>query len=283
MAMLFVVAALWGLGFVFQRTGMDHVGPFTFNSLRFVLGGLSVLPLIWIFSKKNVSLNERRLITKGGVLAGICLFGGISFQQVALVYTTAGKSAFITGMYIIFVPLIGILLGQMVGAKVLVAGVIAFVGLYFLSVTSAFAFEYGDVLTLICAVFWALQVIVTGHYSRKVDGPKFAMVQFITVIMLSLPIALMTETVTWSGIWGARDELLFVGIVGTGFAMTLQILAQKRVPAVQAALIMSLETVFGAFFGWLVLAEVFTTRMLLGSALMLLGIVIAQLPGIRKR
>ncbi|MGB0960675.1 MAG: DMT family transporter [Halocynthiibacter sp.] len=282
-AMLFAIAALWGLGFVFQREGMDHVGPYTFNALRFVVGALSVLPVIALFSRNRPKETEEGALLKGGILAGGMLFMGITLQQIGLIHTTAGKSSFITGLYMIFVPMVGIVLGYAVGRKVWVAAALALVGLYLLSVTSNFEIAKGDGVTFICAFFWTGQVMVTGHYSTKVDGPRFALVQFVTVAALSIPLMLIFETVEWGTIKGAASGILYTGLAGTGLAMTLQILAQARVPSVQAALIMSLETVFGAIGGWWILNEILTPRMALGCALMLFGIVIAQLPGRRRQ
>ncbi|WP_120501208.1 DMT family transporter [Roseovarius sp. EL26] len=282
MVMLIAIAALWGLGFVFQAKGMDHLGPFTFNAIRFAMGALSIVPVIVIFSDKKLKTDTLVMI-KGGALAGVFMFFGITLQQYGLLYTTAGKSAFITGLYIIFVPLIGLFLGQRFGAKVWFAAVLAFTGLYLLSETTGLAIGKGELLTVICALFWAGVVIINGRYAGQVDGPKYAFVQFLVVVGLSLPFALILEHHDLSDIWAAREALLFVGILNTGVAMTVQVLAQKRVPPMQAALVMSLETVFGAFGGWLLLNEMFTNQMLLGCALMLAGLVLAQLPGRRER
>jgi drug/metabolite transporter (DMT)-like permease len=283
LAMLFITAAIWGVGFVFQREGMGQIGPFTFNTARFIIGALSVIPVIFLFSKKTTNDGEAKTTLIGGILAGLVLFVGISLQQIGLVHTSAGKAAFITGMYIVFVPVIGVFLGQKIGGKVWIAGIIAVLGLYLLSVTDQMRFAQGDGIVLIGAVFWAFQVLVTAHYSQKINGPKFAFVQFATVAILSLPFALILETVTLDGLIASAEGLLFTGIVATGIAITLQILAQARVPSTQAAMIMSLETVFGAFSGWLFLNEILSSRMLMGAGLMLLGIVIAQLPGLRKQ
>ena len=282
-AMLFAIAAIWGVGFVFQREGMDHIGPFTFNAARFIIGALSVIPVIAIFSKPTSQNEDTSSTFIGGMLAGVMLFIGISLQQIGLVHTSAGKAAFITGMYIVFVPIFGMFLGQKMGGKVWVAAAIAVIGLYLLSITDQLKFARGDGLVLIAAVFWGGQVLVAAHYSPKVNGPKFAFVQFATVAIISLPFAVMGEVITLDALILSAQALLFTGLIATGLAMTLQILAQERVPSTQAAMIMSLETVFGAFSGWLLLGEILTSRMLLGAVLMLLGIVIAQLPGRRMQ
>ena len=279
---LLTTALIWGLGVVYQREAMSHIGPFTFNTARFFLGVLSVLPLVWLFSNKNVSKTEKGALLKGGILSGLFLFFGISFQQLGVVETTASKAAFITGLYMIIVPVMGIFLGQRIGAKVWVSGALAFIGLYLLSITDGFNFAPGDGYVLIGAFFWAGQVIVTGIYSPHVDGPKFALLQFIIVLVLSLAVALIFETFSWEQLWAAKEALLFSGVAATGVAMVLQIYAQARVASTQAALIMSLETVFGTLGGWLILSEVLTGRMLTGCTLMLAGILLAQLPGRRN-
>lgn len=283
LAMLITIAIIWGVGFVFQREGMEQLGPFAFNAARFTIGALSVIPVIMIFSKPTMNQDQVSSTIIGGIVAGSVLFIGISLQQVGMVHTTAGKAAFITGMYMVFVPILGLFIGQKIGAKVWVAGFIAVVGLYLLSITDQLEFAQGDGFVLLGAAFWGAQVLVTAHYSQKVNGPKFALVQFITVAVLSLPFALALETTTLDALILSAKALLFTGVVATGLAMTLQILAQARVPSTQAAMIMSLETVFGAFSGWLLLGEILTSRMLLGASLMLLGIFIAQLPGRRKQ
>ena len=281
--MLLSIAAIWGMGFVFQREGMDHIGPFTFNTIRFAIGALSVVPVIWVFSRTQPNETEKGALLKGGVLAGLCLFCGINLQQFGMVETSAGKAAFITGLYMILVPLIGLFMGQVIGTKVWFAGGLAVAGMYLLSVTEGMQLAPGDGFVFLGSFFWAAQVMIVGHYSQKVNGPKFAFLQFVTVAVLSFPFAIALEGIDPSGVADAWVGLFFTGVVATGVAITFQILAQARVPSVQAALVMSLETVFGALGGWWILNELFTDRMLVGALLLMTAILLAQLPGRRAQ
>ncbi|WP_166415746.1 DMT family transporter [Cochlodiniinecator piscidefendens] len=281
--MLFSIAVIWGFTFAFQREGMEFIGPYTFNTIRFFIGALSVLPVIWIFPRKKTAEGSPKTVIGAGIVTGAVLFVGINLQQVGMIETTAGKAAFITGLYILAVPIMGIFLGQKIGAKVWFAGVLAVVGLYFLSVTDGFRLAPGDGLVFASVLFWGGQVVLVGIFSPKVHGPTFAFLQFATVSVLSAPLAFYYEGFNIDGIDGAITGLLFAGIAATGIAITFQVLAQAWVPSVQAAMIMSMETVFGAIGGWLLLGEVLTQRMLVGAGLMLCGIIIAQLPGRRRQ
>ncbi|MEX0970415.1 MAG: DMT family transporter [Paracoccaceae bacterium] len=283
LVLLFMTAAIWGAGFVAQREGAAVIPPLTFNATRFFIGCLSLLPVIALFSKPRSESGPRSAMLIGGIAGGALLFAGINLQQTALAVTTAGKAAFITGLYIIFVPLIGRMFGTRIGAKVFVAAGLSLAGLYLLSVNEGLKLAPGDGLVVICAVFWALQVLVTGHFAPRLDGPRFAFMQFATVAVLSTIGALLFETISLDALIINWQPLAFTGIVATGLAFTLQILAQARVAATQAALVLSLETVFGALAGWAILDEVFAPRAMLGAALMLTGILLAQLPGIRMR
>ena len=271
--LLFMTAAIWGAGFVAQREGAAAIPPLTFNATRFFIGCLSLLPVIALFSKPRGESGPRSAMLIGGIAGGALLFVGINLQQTALAVTTAGKAAFITGLYIIFVPLIGRMLGTRIGGKVFVAAGLSLAGLYLLSVNDGLKLAPGDGLVVVCAVFWALQVLVTGHFAPQLDGPRFAFMQFATVAVLSALGALLFETISL--------EALVIN--WWPLAFTLQILAQARVAPTQAALVLSLETVFGALAGWAILDEVFAPRAMLGAALMLGGILLAQLPGIRMR
>lgn len=282
LTLLFITALIWGAGFVAQREGAASIPPLTFNAVRFAIGCLSLLPVIVLFSKPAAQSGPRRAMVLGGILGGALLFAGINLQQAAMAFTTAGKAAFITGLYIVFVPLIGRLFGMRIGGKVFVAAALCLAGLFLLSVNVSMRLAQGDGLVVICAVFWALQVLVTGHFAPQLDGPRFAFVQFVTVAVLSLIGAVIAEDIVLDALLINWWPLAYTGVLATGIAFTLQILAQARVSATQAALVLSLESMFGALAGWLWLAEVFSNRALLGCALMMTGIIIAQLPGVRK-
>ena len=282
-ALLLAIAIIWGFGFVAQRESMEHIGPFSFNAMRFIVGTLSVIPVVMIFSRPRDSHGSNKALYGGGILLGLFLFAGINLQQAGMVYTTAGKAAFITGLYIVLVPMIGFLFGTKIGGKVWVAAVVAVIGLYLLSVDEGFRLGKGDGLVLFSSLFWGLQVFLTGRLAANVDGPKLAFVQFATCAVASLILALGFESISWAQIYAARMPILYTGILATGVAITMQIMAQKCVPSSQAALIMSLETVFGAIGGWYFLHEQLSSRALLGAGLMLGAIIVAQLPGVRRR
>ena len=221
-ALLLFLAFIWGLGFVFQRSGMDHLGPYTFNAARFVVGAISLIPALLLFSKPTPR-KTRPTLLKASIFAGFFFFLGITFQQVGIVYTTAGKAAFITGLYIIIVPILSILLGQIARWNVWLACILALVGLYFLAETGSLRLAYGDTLILICAFFWAGQIIVVGLFADRLDGPSFAMGQTVTVALIAVPLALILEDFTWANLWAAKWAILFVGVIDTGLAFIIQI------------------------------------------------------------
>lgn len=281
--MLLMAAAIWGLGFVAQRLGMDHMGPFTFNGLRFLLGALSLLPLLWWLKSRQPhapsgsSAGDRRLLLIGGLLAGTVLFSAASLQQVGLLYTTAAKAGFITGLYIILVPVIGLLLRHKTGANTWVGALIAMAGLYYLSVTDDFTMGYGDLLQVVGALFWAIHLLVLDHYSNRVAPIRLAGVQFLVCGLLSLITAFLIETPTLSGAVAGWQALLYAGLVSVGIGYTLQVVGQRGAHPAHAAIILSLETVFAAIGGVLLLGESLDERAIVGCSLMLAGMLISQI------
>jgi drug/metabolite transporter (DMT)-like permease len=288
-----VTAVIWGFAFVAQRMGMEHIGPFLFNGIRFALGALVLLGVQKVrgsgeagkrgsgsdeSSTANLDLPtaNRRLPTAYGLLLGLILFAGASFQQVGIVYTTAGNAGFITGLYVLFVPLFGILSGQKASWNLWVGALFAVVGLYFLSVTSGFGMSQGDLLVLVSAVFWAVHVLYTGWLSPRTSAIRLAITQFMVCSVLSLFTSFIFESNTLEGIYGAMWPILYGGILSVGIAYTLQIVGQKKAPPAHAAIIMSLETVFAVIGGVIVLSETMDERKWFGCALMLLGMVMAQ-------
>lgn len=213
----------------------------------------------------------------GGVLTGLALFFGANFQQVGIVYTTAGKAGFITGLYVIIVPIMGMLWGQKTGLETWVGAVLAVVGLYLLSMTGAFAISKGDLLVLICAFFWAIHVHLIGRFSPKVDPIKLASLQFAVCSVLSLIVSFIFETNSLQSVFDAAIPILYAGLMSTGIAYTLQVVAQRKVPPSRAAIILSLEAVFAVIGGWLMLGEVMSLRSLLGCTLMLTGMFFSQI------
>lgn len=277
--LLLTTAAIWGLAFVAQRVGMDFIGPFTFNGIRFALGSCSLLPLIWFFRRfpQKTSIQTNTLsATRMGMLAGLILFIASSLQQVGIVYTTAGKAAFITCLYIVLVPLAGLWLKHRISFNTWAGCTLAFVGLFFLCVKEDFSIAFGDVLELVGAFFWTAHILLIDHISRKVDSLKLAAIQFAVCAALSLIVSLVIESFTLESVLQASVPILYGGIGSVGIAYTLQIIGQKNASPSHAALILSMETVFAALSGFLILGEVLGSRELVGASLMLAGMLLSQ-------
>ena len=276
---LLLVAVIWGFGFVAQRLGMDQLGPFGFNGSRFLLGALSLLPLLLFFKAKPGQADTGKLL-RGGILAGLLLFVGASLQQVGLLYTTAGNAGFITGLYIILVPMIALLWGQKTGLNTWSGALLAVAGLYLLSVNEDFSMNKGDVLELIGAVFWAGHVLLIGKLSPQMDSLRLSIVQFVVCAVLCLLTAAIWEadTLSVANIATSWQPIVYAGVFSVGIAYTLQVVAQKDAPASHAAIILSLEAAFAALGGWWLLDEHLDGRALTGCALMLAGMLLSQLP-----
>ena len=280
-ALLLLTAAIWGFAFVAQRAGMAYVGPFTFNAVRFAMGSAVLVPII-LMRKRHLSRaldqsgSSRRPIIVGATLAGLILFIGASLQQTGIVYTTAGKAGFITGLYVIIVPIMGLAWRLRPGPKTWFGAALAVVGLYLLSITGTLTIGRGDLLVLVGAFAWAGHVITIGWFSPRVDAVLLACLQFAVCSALSLAVALVVEHPSGAAVVDAMLPVLYAGLLSTGVAYTLQVVAQQNVPAAPAAIIMSLEAVFAGLGGWLVLGETLSGRGLLGCALMLAGMVISQ-------
>ena len=281
---LLTAAAIWGLAFVAQRVGMDHLGPFTFNGIRFALGGLSLLPLIWFFRRQPpVAPPAGRLpVLPTGVIAGLILFTAASLQQVGILDTTAGKAAFITCLYIVLVPLAGLLMKRRISRSVWLGCGLSLAGLYLLCIREDFTIGQGDLLELIGALFWTGHILYIDQVSRRVDTLNLAAIQFATCSALSAVVAVATETAaTAEAVLAAAVPLLYGGFGSVGVAYTLQIIGQKNASPAHAALVLSLETVFAAIGGYLILDEILGGRELLGCGLMLAGMVLSQYKNLR--
>lgn len=281
--MLWLTAAIWGFAFVAQRAGMEFIGPFTFNGIRFLLGSASLLPLIfWMKYKQKNSSEKKKNILKGGLLAGLVLFIGASLQQAGMVYTTAGKAGFITGFYVILVPLIGIFIGQRITRLLWMGACIALAGLYFLTINGPFELQKGDLLILLSAFFWAMHVQIINKLVDTHSALPLSAFQFAVCGILSLATASVFETITPETIYQAAWPLYYGGLLSVGIAYTLQVVAQQYVHPAYASIILSFETVFAVVGGWLLLHEVLTMRNLAGCLLMLAGIVIVQVWGSKR-
>lgn len=278
-AILLLVAAIWGFAFVAQSLGMESLGPFGFNGIRFTVGVISLLPLLYFIPPSiNTQLDKRFWL--GGFAAGLFLFLGSATQQIGLLWTTAGNAGFITGLYVVLVPLIGIFFAQHTGRWTWLGAAIAVVGLYLLSVGPDFSVNKGDVWVLLSAGFFAGHVLVIGYLAKDLDNLRLAIWQFVVCAILSLAVAFMREldSLTLENIRSTAWPIAWAGIASVGVAYTLQIFAQKHAPASHAAIIMSLESVFAAVAGAIILDEVLNNRGLLGCGLMLAGMLLSQLP-----
>ena len=281
--LMLLAAAIWGFAFVAQRVGMETMGPHWFNSLRFFIGAVALIPVvIWIGRNKvQASEQEPKASTKalmlGGVAAGLLLFVGATFQQVGLQYTTAGKAGFITGMYIFFVPLIGLFFRMKTGLGTWVGAVIALWGLYLLSINEDFTLSKGDTLQLTCAVAFAGHVLMIGYLASRMDTVKLSLIQFFVAGLLAMVLAVYFEQLSWAMITSTALPLLFAGVMSTGIAYTLQTIAQQHAHPSHAAIILSSEGVFAVIGGFLLLNEVLPAQGLLGCGLILTGILMSQL------
>lgn len=275
-ALLLLAAAIWGFAFSAQRAGMDHVGPFLFNGLRFALGCLPLVPFLrQLHRRGGVGLGQAEVA--GGVGLGVVLFGAASLQQVGLVYTTAGKAGFITGLYVVLVPLFGIAVGHRAGAGGWLGVCTAAAGLYLLSVRADLHMGLGDLLVLACACIWAVHVLLIGRLVQRMHWSLLAFLQFATCAILSLGTSAFAEPVSAPAIAAVVGPLLYAGVLSVGVGYTLQVVGQRHAPPAPAAIILSLEAAFAALGGWLLLNEQLTARELSGCALMLAGMVVSQL------
>jgi len=297
-ALLLLTAAIWGLAFVAQRAGMEHVGPFAYTAVRFALGSLALVPLALLERRAarrapsaapaptlatappSPSVPAARHVSPlaGGLLAGAVLFGGAILQQVGLVWTTAGKAGFVTGLYVVLVPLAGLLWGQRPGWSRWLGAALAAAGLFLLSVTRSFTLERGDLAVLIGALFWTAHVHVVGWLSPRTRPVALSCVQFAVCAVLSGLATPFVERVAVASLASAAIPILYGGLVSVGIAYTLQVVAQRRAPPAHAAILLSLETVFAALGGWFVLGERLSPRGFAGCGLMLAGMLCSQLP-----
>jgi len=276
---LLLVANIWGFAFVAQKAGMQYIGPFAFNGIRFLLGAICLIPiLLFKIRKTNYKRKNNSNITiKGGIILGFVLFIAAALQQVGIVKSTAGNAGFITSLYIIIVPFFGIFLKQKVTKEVWSGAILALIGLYFLSINYKFQMAPGDGLILISSIFWALHIILIGHYAPKTNVLFLSIIQFFVSAILNLSIATIFETIHLSMINKAIYPILYGGIMSIGVAYTLQAIGQRNVTASKAAIILSLESVFAMFGGIIILKEILTIRKGTGALIMLIGLIISQI------
>lgn len=293
--LLLLTAVIWGSAFVAQSVGMDYVGPFTFSCVRSLIGGIVLIPCIFLLQKmkaKDVAENDRttedrqsasRFVTKiewiGGICCGIALCVANNFQQVGMLHTTVGKAGFITALYVVFVPILGLFLKKRVSFVIWISVVLSVIGLYLLCMTGgSFTLAYGDLLVLICAIVFSVHILIIDYFSPKGNGVIIACIQFFVCGILSGIVMLFAENPTLGNILAAKWSILYAGVLSCGVAYTLQIVGQKGVNPTVASLILCLESVVSALAGWLILGQALTHREMLGCALMFVAIVLAQLP-----
>ena len=288
--LLLLTATIWGIAFVAQSVSMDYIGGFTFNSIRSLIGSLTLLPVILLLSKpksaeeKNrpqTSSNQKILIT-GGICCGIILCLASNFQQFGIKYTTVGKAGFITACYIIIVPVIGIFLRKKCSPFIWIAVILSLCGLYLLCLTpgEGFAIGKGELLVLVCAFLFSIHILVIDHFSPLVDGVKMSCIQFLVSGAISLVGMLIFEEPHITQILIAWKPILYAGVMSCGVGYTLQIVGQKGVDPASASLILSLESSISVLAGWLLLGQKMTGREILGCVLMFLAIVLAQAPDV---
>ena len=272
-------ALIWGTAFVAQTTGMEFVGPLTFTNIRFIIGGLLVLPFaIKEIPRFNNLIKKKRLIVVI-LLTGFCLLMGSYLQQYALQYTKIGNAAFLTILYVPFVPIISrFFLKKKIHWSIWVSVSICLIGSYYLTIDSSFEAQFADFLVVICALFFALHCILIDEYFEIVDAPfSLASAQFLLCFFYSLPFIFIFENPTIDGILKESFELLYVGVMSVGIAYTLQVIGQRFVKPSTAAITFSLEGVFGALAAWIILSQILTTIQIFGCFLILLGVLAAQL------
>ncbi len=278
--LLLLASAIWGFAFVAQRLGMQHMGPLAFNAIRFAIGALVLMPLLFfgLPGQKPAPLisGQKKHLLLGGLMTGIFIFGGATFQQFGVVYTTAGKAGFITGLYVVFVPLLGLLGGLKTRRELWFGAALASAGLYLLSGKAGGGIALGDGLVLVGTLFWASHVLAVGWLVHRVNPLALAVLQFLVCSVFSGIGALIFEDLSQVDLQGGAIPILYAGVLSVGVAYTLQILGQRKAHPAHAALILSMEGVFAALGGWLILSESISVRGLVGCGLMLGGIILAQ-------
>lgn len=286
--LLFVAAIIWGSAFVAQSVGMDSIGPYMFNVVRNIVSGLALIPVIFILDKMNIKSNKkkkeytRKQLLTAGIITGTALFFGSALQQVGIQYTTTAKSGFITALYIVLVPVLSLFLGKKNKPKIWLCVALATVGFYFLSIKSGFTINKGDLLTLAAALSFSVHILTVDHFIPIVDGVRMSCIQFFIAGIISIVPAVIFETFEISAVQAAIIPILYTGLLSGAVGYTFQIVSQEHVEPAIASLILSLESVFAALAGWLILNQTLTPRELFGCAIVFAAILYAQAPEKRK-
>ena len=282
---LLLTATIWGVAFVAQSVGMEYIGPFTFNAIRCVLGGLVLIPVILVLKKKketgaeNQEKEDKKTLWTGGIACGVILCIASNLQQFGIMEASVGKSGFFTALDIVMIPVIGIFIGKRPGIKLWFCVALAVVGMYLLCMKDgSFTIERADIMLLLCALAFSFHILVVDYFSPKVGGVKMSCIQFFVCGVLSAVGMLFTETPDISNIQAAWLPLLYAGLLSCGVGYTLQIVGQKGINPIIASLIMSLESVISALAGWVILGQVLSLKEIIGCVLMFVAIVITQIP-----
>lgn len=291
--MLFITAFIWGTAFVAQKSGMDTISPIAFNGIRTVIGGVFLLPVIWFMSQRKKKTqdtptrSEKKLLWIGGICCGLCLMAAGNIQQVGMYYTTAGKTGFITALYVILVPLFGLFLKKKIRPIFWACVVASAVGLYLLCIPADGGFgniNKGDIIVLVCSIMFAFHILCIDYFSPKVDGVKMSCIQFFVagglscILMFFIDPALGFELPDLAGLQAGWFELFYAGIMSCGVAYTLQVVAQADVNPTLSSMILCLESVFAVLAGAVLLGEGMGVREIIGCVLMFAAILVAQLP-----
>lgn len=288
--LLFITAVIWGVAFVAQSAGMDYVGPYTFNAVRCLLGGIVLIPCVFFLTRSakkeqkkdgtasNMPVMDRpKDLLIGGLICGFMMFVSTTLQQVGIAYTTVAKAGFITALYIIIVPILGIFLKRKAGLKIWISVVIALVGLYLLCMKGSLSLSKGDFLILICSICFAIHIMVVDHFTEKVSGTKLSCIQFLFAGALSSVLMFLFDEPHWADIGAAWLPICYAGILSCGVAYTFQIIGQRGTDPTIASLILSLESVVSVLAGWILLGETLSPREILGCVLMFGAIILAQI------
>ena len=280
--LLFLAAFIWGVAFVAQSVGMDYMGPLTFNGARFLMGSLVLLPFVLLRRKQNKKAGRAPASLKttiiGGVCCGLALCSAALFQQYGIMYTTVGKAGFITTLYIILVPFFGIFLKKRISGKVWIGAVIAAAGMYLLCMSERLALSRGDTLVFICAILFSVHILVIDHFSPMADGVELSCIQFLTAGIIGSMGAILFEQPTLQCLIDGIIPLAYAGILSSGVAYTLQVIGQKDMDPTVASLILSMESVFSALAGWMILHQKLSGRELFGCVLVFMAVILVQLP-----
>lgn len=276
--LLLLTAVIWGVAFVAQSVGLEYVEPFTFTCVRSIIGGLVLIPCIILLKKWKKGF-ATKIEWIGGICCGLALCAASNFQQIGMQYTTVGKAGFITALYVVLVPIFGLLFKKKVSTMIWFCVALSVVGLYLLCMPEGgLALAFGDFLVLICAILFSVHILVIDHFSPKGDGVVISCIQFFTCGILSGVVMVFTETPTIGNIMDAKWAILYAGVLSSGVAYTLQVVAQKNVNPTVASLILCLESVVAVLAGWMILGQSLSSREIWGCVFMFIAIVLAQLP-----